>query len=111
MSSTRMTADCRPASAVVTRWRCTVVSSWAASSVSMASARSALGVTRTLAAISSCSAWLIKSATDMRGVGGVVGQDGDLGWAGFGVDTDSRAAKPFGRGDVDVAGPGDHVDR
>ena len=48
---------------------------------------------------------------DMRGVGGVIGQDGDLGRPGFGVDAHPRAAEPFGRGDVDVAGPGDHVDR
>ncbi len=48
---------------------------------------------------------------DVRRVGGVVGQDGDLGRPGFGVDADPRAADPFGRGDVDVAGPGDHVDR
>ena len=30
---------------------------------------------------------------------------------GLGVDADLRAAQPLGGGDVDVAGPGDHVDR
>ena len=44
-------------------------------------------------------------------VGGVVSQDGDLGGPGLGVDADLRAADPFGRGDIDVAWPGDHVDR
>ena len=48
---------------------------------------------------------------DMRRVGGVVGEDRDLGGPGLGVDADLRAADPLGGGDVDVAGPGDHVDR
>ena len=46
----------------------------------------------------------------VRGIGGVVGEDGDLGGTGFGVDADLRAAQPLGGGDVDVAGSGDHVD-
>ena len=44
-------------------------------------------------------------------VGGVIGQNGDLGGAGFGVDADLRAAYPFGGSDVDVSGAGDHVHR
>ena len=48
---------------------------------------------------------------DVHRVGGVVGQDRDLGGAGLGVDADLRAADPLGGGDVDVARPGDHVDR
>ena len=47
----------------------------------------------------------------MRRIGGVVGEDGDLGRPGLGVDADQRAADPLGGGDVDVARPGDHVDR
>ena len=48
---------------------------------------------------------------DVHRVGGVVGEDRDLGRPGLGVDADLRAADPLGRGDVDVARPGDHVDR
>ena len=47
----------------------------------------------------------------VRRVGRVVGEDRDLGRTGLGVDADLRAAQPLGGGDVDVAGPGDHVDR
>ena len=112
MSSTSTIADCRPrqrgghplavhgglqlAGQFARRWR-------------RPARRSA--VTSTLAAISSCSAWLIRSAATCTGIGGVVGQDRDLGRAGFGVDADLRAADPLGGGDVDVARPGDHVDR
>ena len=39
--------------------------SWAANSVSVASPRSAFAVTSTMPAISSRSAWLIKSAAEM----------------------------------------------
>ena len=45
------------------------------------------------------------------GVGGVIGQDRDLGRAGFGVDAHLRTADALGGRDIDVAGPGDHVDR
>ena len=38
-------------------------------------------------------------------VGGVVGQDADLGRAGLGVDADDAAQQPLGRRDVDVARP------
>lgn len=48
---------------------------------------------------------------DVRRVGCVVGQDGDLGRAGLGVDADDAAQQPLGGGDPDVARPGDHVDR
>ena len=48
---------------------------------------------------------------DVHRVGGVVGQDGDLGRAGLGVDADHAAQQPLGRGDLDVARAGDHVDR
>ena len=48
---------------------------------------------------------------DVRRAGGVVGQDRDLGGAGLGVDADLGPADPLGGGDVDVARPGDHVDR
>ena len=48
---------------------------------------------------------------DEAGVGAVVGDDGDLGRAGLGVDGDPLAQQPLGRRDVDVARPGDDVDR
>ena len=48
---------------------------------------------------------------DVRRVGGVVGEDRDLGGPGLGVDADLRTADPLGGGDVDVARAGDHVDR
>ena len=54
-------------------------------------------------------AWLIRSAATCAG-SAVVGQDGDLGGPGLGVDPDERAADALGGGDVDVAGAGDHVD-
>ena len=47
----------------------------------------------------------------MHRVGGVVGQDRDLGGSGLGVDSDLRTADALGGGDVDVARPGDHVHR
>ena len=47
----------------------------------------------------------------MGGVGGVIGQDRNLGRAGFGVDAHLRTADPLGGRDIDVAGSGDHVDR
>ena len=47
----------------------------------------------------------------VHGVGGVVGEHGDLGGPGLGVDADHPAQDPLGRGDVDVAGTGDQVDR
>ena len=47
---------------------------------------------------------------DVHRVGGLVGEDGDLGGAGLGVDAHDAAAQPLGGGDVDVAGAGDHVD-
>ena len=47
---------------------------------------------------------------DMVRVGGVVGQDRDLGRASLGVDADRAADKPLRRGHVDVAGSGDEVD-
>ena len=40
---------------------------------------------------------------DVHRIGGVVGQDRDLGGAGLGVDADLRTADPLGGGDVDVA--------
>ena len=48
---------------------------------------------------------------DVHRVGGVVGQDRDLGGSGLGVDSDLRTADALGGGDVDVARPGDHVHR
>ena len=48
---------------------------------------------------------------DERRVGGVVGEDRDLGRAGLGVDADHAPQQPLGRDDVDVAGTGDQVDR
>ncbi len=47
---------------------------------------------------------------DVGGIGGLVGEDRDLGGSGLGVDTHDAAAEPLGGGDVDVAGAGDHVD-
>jgi hypothetical protein len=46
---------------------------------------------------------------DVRRVGGVVGEDGDLGRPGLGVDADQAAQQPLGGRHIDVAGPGDHV--
>jgi hypothetical protein len=48
---------------------------------------------------------------DQARVGGVVGEDRDLGRPGFGVDTDHTAQQPLGRRHVDVARTGDQVDR
>ena len=48
---------------------------------------------------------------DVHRVGGAVGEDGDLGRAGLGVDADQPAQQALRRGQVDVARPGDHVDR
>ena len=48
---------------------------------------------------------------DVRRVGGVVGQDRDLGGPGLRVDPDDALEQPLGRDGVDVARPGDEVDR
>ncbi len=48
--------------------------------------------------------------SDERGVGGVVGDDRDLGRAGLGIDADRALQVALGRSDVDVAGAGDEVD-
>ena len=77
----------------------------------MASASSALVVTSTLAAISSCSAWLIRSAATCTGSAVWSARIAISVGPGLGVDADLRAADPLGGGDVDVAGAGDHVDR
>ena len=66
-SSTSTMADCRPASDVVMRSACVAVGTWRSSSAVTASARASLGVTRTLAAIGSCSDWLIMSAATNAG--------------------------------------------
>ena len=44
---------------------------------------------------------------DVLGVGGVVGEDGDLGRAGLGVDPDEALEEPLGGDHPDVAGAGD----
>ena len=44
-------------------------------------------------------------------VGGVVGDDRDLGRARLGVHSDGAGQQPLGRGHVGVARPGDHVHR
>jgi hypothetical protein len=48
---------------------------------------------------------------DVGGVGGVVGEDRDLGRAGLRVDADDAAQRPLSGGHVNVARPGDHVHR
>ena len=48
---------------------------------------------------------------DVRRVGGVVGEDRDLGRPGLGVDADDALEQPLGGDGVDVARPGDQVDR
>ena len=48
---------------------------------------------------------------DVHRVGGGIGEHGDLGRAGLGVDPDDAADQPLGRSDVDVARAGDHVHR
>src|SRR5690606_29722168 len=48
---------------------------------------------------------------DVHRVGAVVGEDGDLGGAGLGVDAHHAAHQPLGGGDVDVARPGHQVHR
>ena len=47
---------------------------------------------------------------DVRRVGGVVGEDRDLGRAGLGVDADPSLEEPLGGDHVDVAGTGHQVD-
>ena len=110
-SSTSTIADCLPVSAAVTRSRCTVVSSWLASSrVGGVGQLRAVGdqhAGRHLVVLGLAD----QVGGDVHRVGGVVGEDRDLGGAGLGVDADLRTADPLGRGDVDVARPGDHVDR
>src|SRR5690606_34864758 len=44
------------------------------------------------------------------GVGGVVGEDGDLGRPCLGVDADDAFEEAFGGGDPDVSGAGHHAD-
>ncbi len=48
---------------------------------------------------------------DVRGVGGGVREDRDLGGPGLRVDADPALEQALGGGDVDVAGAGDQVDR
>ena len=110
-SSTSTIADCLPVSAAVTRSRCTVVSSWSASSRSVASASSALGGDQHAGRHLVVLGLADQVGGDVHRVGGVVGEDRDLGGPGLGVDADLRPADPLGGGDVDVARPGDHVDR
>ena len=47
---------------------------------------------------------------DVTGVGGVVGEDRDLGRTRLGVDADDALEQALGGGDVDVARPGDQLD-
>ena len=103
--------DCGPASASVTRSRCSVVGDLHGElGVDGVGERDAVGdqhaggddVVLGLAD---------QVGRDVHRVGGVVGQDGDLGGAGLGVDADLGPADPLGGGDVDVARAGDHVDR
>ncbi|SLC69526.1 Uncharacterised protein [Mycobacteroides abscessus subsp. massiliense] len=47
----------------------------------------------------------------MHRIGGLVGENRDLGGAGLRVDAHQRSAQPLGSGHIDVSGPGDHVDR
>ncbi|SKV59353.1 Uncharacterised protein [Mycobacteroides abscessus subsp. abscessus] len=67
MSSTSTIPDCVPVSAALTRSACTVVANCAEVSLTTASASAALSVTKTLAANTSCSAWLIRSAATCTG--------------------------------------------
>ena len=46
----------------------------------------------------------------VHGVGGVIGEYGDLGGSGLGVDADLTLEHALRRGDPDVAGPRHHVD-
>ena len=62
MSSTKAIADCTPDKAVLIRSECFVAETRTFSSVSTALASSGESVTKTAAAITSCSAWLIRSA-------------------------------------------------
>ena len=48
---------------------------------------------------------------DEARVGGPIGDHEDLGRAGLGVDAHDPAHQPLGRGDVDVAGARDQIDR
>ena len=76
-----------------------------------ASASSSLAVTSTAPASGSCSAWLIRSAATCAGSAVSSARIADLGGPGLGVDADQPAQQPLGRGHVDVARPGHHVDR
>ena len=103
--------DCLPDSAVRIRSTCRVTDTCLSSSASTSSASRSEGVTRTLAASGSCSAWLIRSAATYAAVGGVVGEHGDLGGPGLGVDADDALQHPLGGHRVDVARAGHQVDR
>ena len=109
MSSTSTMPHCGPASASAMRSECLVAGTCTASSASTASASSTLVVTSTLAAIDVVLGLADQVGGDERGVGGVVGEDRDLGGAGLGVDADAALEQPLGRGDVDVARAGDQV--
>ena len=76
-----------------------------------ASASASLSVTRTEAAYGSLLGLADEVGSDVHRVGGVVGQHGDLGGAGLGVDADQALEQALGGRDVDVAGAGDKVDR
>ena len=80
---------------------------WAAT----ASASASESVTRTAAACSSCSAWLMRSAAMSSGSAVGVGDDEDLGRAGLGIRPhESRDGALGGRDEV-VARTGHDVDR
>ena len=111
-SSTRTTPDWVPSSAVVIRSR--VLGGGHLPGHQRPGRRRRAprwSVTSTAPASGSCSAWLIRSAATCAGSAVSSARIGDLGRAGLGVDADQAAQQPLGRRHVDVARPGDHVDR
>ena len=90
---------------------CLVAGTWIASSASTASASSTLVGDEHAGRDDVVLGLADEVGGDEGGVGGVVGEDGDLGGTGLGVDADAALEQALGGGDVDVARARDHVDR
>ena len=103
--------DWVPSSATAIRSECLVAATWPGTRSRTASASASLGGDQHRAGQRVVLGLADQVGGDVRRVGGVVGEDGDLGGAGLGVDADQPAQQPLGRRHVDVARAGDHVDR
>ena len=82
-----------PAEAVRTRSACLVCGTRRSSALATSAASRSLSVTRTEAAYGSCSSTADEVGGDVLGVGAVVGEHGDLGGPGLGVDADEALSR------------------